>query len=128
MLKYLFLGLSAAFFTVPAMAQTTELSCSLTASEQQSFITAGYPDNARQMMHLNVDKRAHKVTVWETSPGEPDVSKATYKAKFKGTTASWSIGDINDGPQAHESFDSGTNVLTTTDPMGDATQWNCSPS
>ena len=126
MLKYLFLGLSAAMVAAPALAQAGELSCAMAPAEQQKFIAAGLSDNAKQVMHLLVDKKTHKVTVWESVPGAANVSKSTYKAKFKGTTAAWAIGDIKDGPQAHEMFDASTNILTTTDPMGDATQWNCS--
>ncbi len=128
MLKYLLLGMVAAMTAAPAWAQGAELSCAMSPAEQEKFITAGFPDNAKQMMHLIVDKKAHKVTVWETVPSTADVSKATYKAKFKGAVAAWAIGDIKDGPQAHDTFDTATNTLTTTDPMGDATQWNCSAS
>jgi hypothetical protein len=126
MLKYLLLGMAAAMIAVPVRAQAAELSCAMSPAEQQKFIAAGLPDNAKQVMHLIVDKHAHKVTVWETAPGASDVSKATYKAKFKGAVAAWAIGDIKDGPQAHDTFDTQTNTLTTIDPMGDATQWNCS--
>jgi len=128
MLKHLFLGIAALMVAAPARAQTAELSCSMAPSEQQAFIAMGYPDNAKQVMHLIVDKHARKVTVWETVPGVPDVSKATYKAKFKGTVAAWAIGDIKDGPQAHDSFDSNTSMLTSVDPMGSASHWNCSAS
>jgi len=128
MLKYLLLGVSAAFVSAQALAQPGELSCAMSPAEQQKFIAAGLPDNAKQMMHLIVDKKAHKITVWETVPGASDVSKATYKAKFNGAVAAWAIGDIKDGPQAQDSLDTHTNILTTTDPMGDATQWNCSAS
>jgi len=128
MLKYLLLGISVAMVSAPALAQPGELSCSMAPAEQQKFIAAGLSDNARQVMHLIVDKHAHKVTVWETVPGQPDASKSTHKAKFKGAVAAWAIGDIKDGPQAHDTLDTGTSTLTTTDPMGDATQWNCSAS
>lgn len=129
MLKYLLLGISAAVLVAaPARAQTVELSCGLTPSEQQSFVRLGYPNNAQQVMHLSVDKHARKVTVWETSPEFPKVNKSIYKAKFAGTIAAWTVGDVKDGPQAHDSVDSSTNVLTTVDPDGYATQWNCSGS
>jgi hypothetical protein len=128
MLKYLLAGMSAALVAVPARAQTVEVSCRMTASEQQAFAALGYASNGLQVMHLSVDKQASKVTVWETSPEFPDVHKTTYDGKFAGTIAAWAIGDIADGPQAHDSVDSSTNVLTTVDPDGDATQWNCSAS
>lgn len=128
MLKYLLLGMSAAVVAVPARAQTIELSCMLTPSEQKAFIAAGYSSNAQQVMHLSVDRHARKVTMWVTSPNYPDGNKLTYNAKFKGTVAAWTIGDPKDGPQAHDSVDSNTNVLTTVDPMDTATQWNCSAS
>jgi hypothetical protein len=128
MLKYLLLGMSAALVAAPAHAQTVELTCGLTPSEQQAFVTMGYPGNAQQVMHLSVDTHARKVTVWETSPEFPNVNKSIHNAKFAGTTAAWTIGDVKDGPQAHGSVDSSTNVLTTVDPSGDATQWNCSGS
>jgi hypothetical protein len=126
MLKTLLLGLSAAIVVVPAHAATIELACAMTPSEQQAFVTIGSPDSAKQVMHLSIDKHARKIAVWETSPEFPNPSKSTYKAKFAGTTAAWSIGDPEGGPQAHDSVDLGTNVLTTVDPMGSATQWNCS--
>jgi len=128
MLKYLLLGISAAIVAAPARAQTVELSCGLTPSEQQAFVTMGYPGNAQQVMHLSVDKHARKVTVSETSLEFPNANKSIYKAKFTGTMAVWTIGDAKDGPQAHDSVDTSTNVLTAVDPNGDATQWNCSGS
>lgn len=124
MLRYLFLAVT--IVALPARAQAVELSCGLTPSEQQAFVKMGYPDNAQQVMHLSVDQHAREVTVWETSPGVSDTNKSIYKAKFDGTVAAWTIWDIKDGPQAHDSFDANTNVLTTVDPMGDSTQWNCS--
>lgn len=126
-LKYLFLGMLAVIVSAPARAQTVELSCSMSPSDQQKMAMMGYPENGQQVMHLSVDQKADTVTVWETYPGSTNDDKTNYPAAFSGTTAAWTIGDIQDGPQAHDSFDSSTNVLTTVDPNGEATQWNCSP-
>jgi hypothetical protein len=128
MLKFLLLAMSVAMIASSAHAQSFELSCSLAPSERQTFLTIGSPDSAQQVIHLRIDKRVRKVTFWETSPEVPAVQKSTYKAKFVGSTAAWSIGDPQGGPQAHDSVDLSSNLLTTVDPMGNATQWNCSGS
>jgi len=125
MLKYLLLGMSAAIIAAPARAEMVEFSCRMTPSEQQAFVTMGWPGNAQAVMHLSVDKDATKVTVWETSPKFPDVDKSTYEAKFAGDTAAWTLGEGTDGPPAHQSVNFNTDVLTTVTPNGDATQWNC---
>lgn len=125
MLKTLFLGLTVVIVTTPARAQGNELSCSMSPADQQTFIRIGYPDNAKQVMHLIVDKHARKVTVWETYPGATNVTKSIYKAKFKGTVTAWAIGDPKDGPQAHDSYDTQTKILTTVDPMGGVGHWDC---
>lgn len=77
-------------------------------------------------MHLIVDQPESKVTVWETSPEFPDVHKISYAATWSGTTVAWTIGDDEDGPQAHDSVDFSTNILTTIDPDGHADEWECS--
>jgi hypothetical protein len=125
MLKYLVLGMSAAIVAAPARADVVEFSCRMGAKAQQDMIALGYPGNIQQVMHLSVDKAALTVTVWETSPEFPDIHKTTYAAKLAGDTAAWIIGDDADGPPAHGSVDFSTDVLTTVDPDGDATQWDC---
>lgn len=134
LLKYLLLGMSAAVLVAaPARAQTLELSCNLTPSEQQDMVTLGDPSSNDEVIHLSIDKHAwndpskRKITEWMT-PTDEFSHKTIYKAKFAGNTAAWTIGDIKDGPQAHESVNFSTNVLTTVDPEGHATQWNCSSS
>jgi hypothetical protein len=126
MLKYLLLGFAVAIMVAPAGAQAAEFSCVPGPTLHQAFIDQGYPQNNQQVMHLIVDRQAGNVTVWETSPEFPDVHRTSYAATFSGTTAAWTIGDIQDGQQAHGSFDFGTNVLTTVDPDGDADEWSCS--
>ena len=124
MLKYLFLGTAAALVAAQVQAQTGELSCVMSQADQQRFITAGQKDVAG-VIHLIIDKRARKVTLWETIPGDPNVMKAIYDVKFKGATAAWTIGG-DDG--THDTLDTKTNMLTSADPWGPPTQWNCSAS
>jgi hypothetical protein len=129
MLKYFLLGISAAILVTPAGAQTVEFSCVPGPSLHQAFINMGYPENNQQVMHLIVNRNAGTVIVWETSPGSANDDKTSYPATFSGPKAAWTIGDIQDGPQAHDFFDSSTNVLTTVPPdsAADPTDdWNCS--
>ncbi len=128
MLKVLVLGTGLAIAAVPVEAQAAEYACSLTPSEQQAFIQMGpgYAGNAQQVMHVVVDTGARQVTVWETSPDVPSGNKSTYAADINGSVVAWTIpGDEDVGP-AHDSIDTAANVLTTTDPDGEPTQWNCS--
>lgn len=126
MLKVLVFGAAVAIAAAPGCAQAAEYSCMMTASEQQAFINLGYPQNAQQVMHVIVDQNAGGVTVWETSPDFPDANRSTYKASFTGSVASWTIPGDEDVGAAYGSVDTDSNILTTTDPNGDATQWNCS--
>jgi hypothetical protein len=129
MLRFAFLivSLSTAFST-GAFAQ--DYACPMSQRDAQRMASIGYTENGQQVMHLSLDQASGSVVVWETYPGGPTPSRATYKANFTGSTVAWTIGDDGDqdDPPAHDSLDLGSNTLTTVDPMGDATTWDCAPN
>jgi hypothetical protein len=117
----------AVAFSTPAFGQTQNLSCPMSQADGQRLAAIGYPDNAKQVMHLSLNKSKRSVVVWETYPGSTDNSRATYKAKFTAKAVSWTIGggSDDDDPPAHDSLDLVSDTLSTTDPIGDVGHWDC---
>ena len=86
----------------------------------------GLPDSAAEVMHVTLDMSAQTATDWVTYPGNADPRAVVYSATFTGTLVTWSTPpDPDDGSRAARSLDRSTGVLTTTDPGGRSTLWNC---
>lgn len=113
----------------PVHAATLGGDCTMSQHDAEILAQMGYPDNANQVMHVSVDLGSQQVTVWETSPEFPEVKADTYRANITDSTVSWVIPNLPDDddnePNATGSLDRASNVLTTVDPDGGATEWDC---
>jgi hypothetical protein len=111
----------------PAIAETTNFSCMMTASEAADFIKMGYTDNPKQVVYISPDLSASTVLVWESAPGFPKSRSdgTTYPATITSDLVTWEIPADEYSAAAKRSFDRHTNLLTTFDPTGEPFYWNC---
>ena len=125
--KSLSLGLAAALMasvcnSAPAHAETLAFSCGFTSAQiaeynQASALGITVPDLG-QRFAFSVDTGTRTVVV----SGPPS---ATYSAQITDSTVSWSTPPDEDGDSASFSFAVSSSVLTTVDPGGAATHWDC---
>ena len=119
-----FLGIVAwALFPQPAHAQTLTFTCGFTQAEidlmnKANAAGGGFAMNPGQRFNFRIDLAARTAI----SLNSPD---SRYPAKITTAEFSWSLPPDDDGSTASFAFDRATNVLTSIDPEGEKTLWNC---
>lgn len=118
------LGLAAGvLLSQPAHAQSLTFSCGFTQAEidlmnKANAAGGGFAMNPGQRFNFRIDMAASTAV-------DLSFPNSKYPAKVTTSEFSWSLPPDDDGTTASFSLDRSTRVLTSVDPEGNKTLWNC---